>query len=82
MSRFHGEQCWTQIRHQAKRAWRELSDDDLAIMDTVQRERAVRMRDRRSRARRGDLPGDRKSDSWDAYGAAGESRGASRFAHD
>jgi len=63
MSRFHGEQCWSEIRHQAKHAWRELSDDELDIMESVQREREVRTRDQRSRARRSYLLRERESDS-------------------
>jgi hypothetical protein len=62
MSRFHGEQCWSEIRHQAKHAWRELTEDDLDIMEAVQREREVRTRDQRSRVRRSHRLEEREAD--------------------
>ena len=52
MSRFHGEQYWTEIRQHAKYGWRDLSEGDLDTLDKMRRDREVRSRDERSRARR------------------------------
>jgi len=52
MSRYHGEQYWAEIRHHAKNGWRDLSDDDLDTFDAMRRDREVRWRDQRTRARR------------------------------
>jgi hypothetical protein len=52
MSRYHGDQYWTEIRQHAKYGWRDLSDDDLDTIDAMRRDREVRSRDQRSRARR------------------------------
>ena len=52
MSRYHGEQYWTEVRQHAKYGWRELSDDELDAMDAMRRDHQVRDRDQRSRLRR------------------------------
>ena len=62
MSRFHGEQYWTEIRQHAKYGWRDLSEGDLDTLDKMRRDREVRSRDERSRARR-----NRWSDNREPY---------------
>jgi len=52
MSRFHGEQYWTEIRQHARCAWRGLSEDDLDTIARMCRDHEVRSRCERSRARR------------------------------
>jgi hypothetical protein len=52
MSRYHGEQYWTQVRHHARYGWRDLSDDDLDTIAAMRRDHEVRTRDQRTRARR------------------------------
>jgi hypothetical protein len=51
MSRFHGEQSWTEIRMRAVRDWRAFDDDDIDTLHAVRHEREVRARDDRGRAR-------------------------------
>ena len=63
MSRFHGEQYWSEIQHRAKRAWRELNDEDFDHMEALRRDREVRSRDQRGRARRRRLGEYRESES-------------------
>lgn len=52
MSRYHGEQTWHEIRHQALQGWRDLSEDDLEAMRAISREHQVHERSQRSRFRR------------------------------
>jgi hypothetical protein len=52
MSRYHGEQSWHEIRHQALQGWRDLSEDDLETLRAIRREHEVRARNERSRSRR------------------------------
>lgn len=51
MSRYHGEQSWREIRHQALQGWRELSEDDLETMRAIRREHEMHERNQRSRFR-------------------------------
>ncbi len=52
MSRYHGEQFWSEIRHQTLQDWRDLSDDDFDTLRAIRHEREVHLRDQRARARR------------------------------
>lgn len=52
MSKYHGEQYWSQIRHHALQGWHDISDEDLETLNTIRHSREVRARDQRSRARR------------------------------
>ncbi|HEX3122386.1 MAG TPA: hypothetical protein VHQ21_03725 [Rhodanobacteraceae bacterium] len=52
MSRYHGEQSWHEIRHQALQGWRDLSEDDFEALRAIRREHEVRERHERSRSRR------------------------------
>jgi hypothetical protein len=51
MSRYHGDQYWTEIHSRAVRDWRAFSDDDIDTLHAVRHEREVRDRDERIRAR-------------------------------
>ncbi|HET7065280.1 MAG TPA: hypothetical protein VFI49_13495 [Rudaea sp.] len=51
MSRYHGEQSWHEIRHQALQGWRDLSEDDFEALRAIRRENEVRERHQRSRSR-------------------------------
>jgi hypothetical protein len=51
MSKYHGEQYWSEIRHQTLQSWRELSEDDFDTLRAIRHDREVRTRDQRSRAR-------------------------------
>ena len=51
MSRYHGDQYWTEIHSRAVRDWRGVSDDDIDTLHAVRHEREVRGRDERLRAR-------------------------------
>jgi hypothetical protein len=51
MSRYHGDQYWTEIHMRAIRDWREFSDDDIDVLHAVRHEREVRARDERARVR-------------------------------
>lgn len=52
MSKFHGDQYWTLLRHQTLLGWHETSEDELERMNAIRHSREVRARDQRSRARR------------------------------
>ena len=52
MSKYHGEQSWLEIRHQALHGWRDLSEDDFEMLRAIRRDQQVRERSQRSRARR------------------------------
>lgn len=52
MSKYHGEQYWTEIHSQTIREWRDLNEDDFDALRALRYEREVRMRDQRARARR------------------------------
>jgi hypothetical protein len=52
MSKFHGEQYWSQLRHQTLQDWQQTSEDDLETMNAIRHSREVRARDLRARARR------------------------------
>ena len=52
MSRYHGEQSWQEIRHQALQGWRDLSEDDFETLRAIRREHEVRERNERSLSRR------------------------------
>jgi len=52
MSRYHGEQSWHEIRHQALQGWRDLSEDDFETLRAIRREHEVRERNERSLSRR------------------------------
>ncbi|HEY2397020.1 MAG TPA: hypothetical protein VGH81_13735 [Rudaea sp.] len=51
MSRYHGDQYWTEIQTRARRDWREFNDDDVDAFQAMRHEREVRARDERARAR-------------------------------
>ena len=51
MSRYHGDQYWTEIQTRAIRDWRGFSDDDVDAFHALRREREVRTRDERAKAR-------------------------------
>jgi hypothetical protein len=51
MSKYHGDQSWTEIHSQTIREWRDLNDDDFDTLRAMRFEREVRMRDQRQRAR-------------------------------
>lgn len=52
MSRYHGEQFWHEIRHQALQGWRDLSEDDLEAMRAIRSEHELHERNHRCRFRR------------------------------
>lgn len=52
MSKYHGDQYWSNIRHQAARAWRDLSEDDYEPVRAIAYSEQVRARGSRLRARR------------------------------
>ena len=52
MSRYHGEQSWSEMRPQALQSWQDLSEEDMETFNTIRHSREVRTRDQRSRARR------------------------------
>lgn len=52
MSKFHGEQLWTTVRHDTLRNWRDLSDDEFDTLRAIGHEREVRERSMRERLRR------------------------------
>ena len=49
MSKFHGEQFWTTVRHHALCNWRELSDDEFDTLRAIGHDREVRERSVRER---------------------------------
>lgn len=51
MSRYHGDQYWTEIQNRAIRDWRGFSDDDVDALHALRHEREIRARDERERAR-------------------------------
>lgn len=61
MSRYHGDQYWTEMQTRALRDWREFSDEDVDTFHAIRHEREVRARDERVRAR--DLRRDALRDS-------------------
>jgi len=52
MSKFHGEQFWTTVRHHALQDWRDLSDDEFDTLRAIGHDREVRERSVRERLRR------------------------------
>jgi hypothetical protein len=52
MSKYHGEQYWSEMRHQALQGWRELSDDDFDTLRAMRHDHEVRASDQRTRVRR------------------------------
>jgi len=52
MSKFHGEQYWTTVRHHALCNWRELGDDEFDTLRAIGHDREVRERSIRERLRR------------------------------
>jgi hypothetical protein len=52
MSKFHGDQYWSQLRHQVLQDWQDTSEDELEKMHAIRYSREVRARDERARARR------------------------------
>jgi hypothetical protein len=52
MSKFHGEQFWTTVKHHALCNWRELSDDEFDTLRAIGHDREVRERSVRERLRR------------------------------
>jgi hypothetical protein len=51
MSKFHGEQYWTTVRHQTLHSWRNLDDDDFEPLSAINHDREVRERIARGRKR-------------------------------
>jgi hypothetical protein len=60
MSRYHGDQYWTEIQSRAVRDWRGFSDDDIDTLHALHHEREIRARDERVRARNYRLIEERK----------------------
>jgi hypothetical protein len=52
MSKYHGEQYWSEIRHQTLQGWRDVSEDAFATLRTIRHDREVRIREQRSCERR------------------------------
>ena len=52
MSKYHGDQYWSEIRHQTLQGWRDLSDDDFDALRSIGHTREVKTRSQRERARR------------------------------
>lgn len=52
MSKFHGEQYWTTVRHHTLCNWRNLSDDEFDTLRAIGHDREVRERSVRERVRR------------------------------
>ena len=52
MSKFHGQQYWTTVRHHALYDWRNLSDDDFDTLRAIGHDHQVRERSVRERVRR------------------------------
>ena len=64
MSRYHGDQYWTEIHARTMRDWREFNDDDVDAFHAIRHEREVRARDQRAfaRSQRRMEPADREHD--------------------
>jgi hypothetical protein len=52
MSKFHGEQYWTTVRHHALCDWRDINDEEFDTLRAIGHEREVRERSVRERQRR------------------------------
>jgi len=52
MSKFHGEQFWTTVKHHALTNWREINDDEFDALRAIGHDREVRERSMRERLRR------------------------------
>lgn len=52
MSKYHGEQFWSEIRHQTLQGWRDVSDDDFDTLRAIKHDREVRIREQRACERR------------------------------
>ena len=52
MSKYHGEQYWSEIRHQTLQGWRDVSVDDFDVLRAIGHDHEVRARDQLARARR------------------------------
>ena len=53
MSKYHGEQYWTTVRHKTLQDWHDLSEDELDTLQALRHDREIRERGLRDRARRG-----------------------------
>jgi len=53
MSKYHGEQYWTTVRHNTLQDWRDLNEDEFDTLQALRHDREVRERGLRDRARRG-----------------------------
>jgi len=54
MSKYHGEQYWTTVRHKTLQNWRDLSEDEFDTLRALRHEREVHERSLRDhRIRRG-----------------------------
>ena len=52
MSKYHGEQYWSQMRQHTLHGWQDINDEDIEKFNTIRHNREVRLRDQRARARR------------------------------
>ena len=52
MSKYHGDQYWTQLRQRDLDFWLNISEDDFDEFRSVRRANEMRMRNERERARR------------------------------
>jgi hypothetical protein len=52
MSKYHGEQYWSQLRQQTLQGWHEISEDEIEQWHSIRHSRDVQARDQRARARR------------------------------
>jgi hypothetical protein len=52
MSKYHGEQYWSEIRHQTLQGWRDVSEDAFDTLRAIRHDREVRIREQRSCERR------------------------------
>ena len=49
MSKYHGEQYWTTVRHKTLQDWHDLNEDELDTLQALRHDREVRERGLRDR---------------------------------
>jgi hypothetical protein len=52
MSKYHGEQYWSEIRHQTLQGWRDISEDAFDTLRAIRHDREVHVREQRACERR------------------------------
>ena len=52
MRKYHGEQYWSEIRHQTLQGWRDVSEDAFETLRAIRYDREVRVREQRASVRR------------------------------